>query len=117
MSNGLTKEDVLKFDQKLKFYCWPVCSNFQETDLNRLEKAENFNQENYDEAVSIYIYWRNNILPTVADEEKDSFHICFGQQVYNILCMFAADHHIHLALQCWNILLIGLNYYSHSWEL
>ena len=99
-SSILSKEDVDKLDEKLNYYCWPTPLNYQETDFNKLEHAENFNKDTYKEAVCIYIYWRSTILPSLAQEEQESFHICFGQQVYKILHMFAPDHHIHLALQC-----------------
>ena len=61
MSDGLTKKDVDKLDEKLKFYCWPPHSNFNETDLSKLENAQNFNSDTYDEAVAIYIYWKKEV--------------------------------------------------------
>ena len=99
MANGLTIEAVQQLDKKLKFYCWPEITNYQESDLIKLEKIENFNKDNYDEAVAIYIYWRNTVLPTIEEPEKEGFHLCLGQQIYNILHMYAPAHHIHLALR------------------
>ena len=98
--SGLTLENVRKLDQKLKLYCWPPYLSYSESDLTKLEKTDNFTKDTYEQAVAIYIYWRNFILPTLDKNQCDSFHLCFGQQVYNILHMFAPDHHIHLALQC-----------------
>ena len=99
MARGLSKEDIANFDHKLKFYCWPVVTNYAESALERLAKTENFNANNYEEAVAIYIYWKQKILPTVEKEEQDGHHLCFGQQVYNILHLYAPEHHIHLALR------------------
>ena len=96
---GLSISDVDLLDNKLRFYCWDEITDWDEKYLLKLADTNNFNTDNYDEAVSIYLYWKNSILPTLAPEEHDSTRICFGQQVYNILHLLAPNHHIHLALK------------------
>ena len=99
MAKGLSYQDVLKLDAKLKFFCWPSYTNYQESDLTKLEDTKNFNEDTYDEAVAIYIYWKKSILPSIEMGEQENYHHCLGQQVYNILHLFAPNHHIHLALR------------------
>ena len=74
--------------------------SFLESALEKLARTEDFNSNNYEEVVTIYIYWKETILPTLATEEEDGHHLCFGQQVYNILHLYAPEHHIlHFATE------------------
>ena len=97
--SGLTHDDVDLLDNKLRFYCWDVITEMDEENLQKLSKIENFNENTYDQAVSIYLYWKNKILPTLAPEEQPATRLLFGQQIYNILHVLAPRHHIHLALK------------------
>ena len=99
MATGLSYENVLLLDRKLKFYCWPENNSVQDADVAKLSDTKNFSKDSYEEAVAIYLYWRKNMLPTLEQSEQEGFHCCLGQQIYNILHMFAPDHHIHLALK------------------
>ena len=96
---GLTPADVNKLDKKLRLYCWDPIPDFKIEDISKLQKTDNFTKENFEEAVSIYLHWKKDILPTIPMTDRDSIHLCFGQQIFNILHLLAPDHHIHRALK------------------
>ena len=84
------------FNNTLKLFHWPVV---QQVDIKTLESADNFNANNYSQAVGTYIKWRNEFLPKLRPEEQNELQALHAQLTYNILHAHAPNHHIHLALK------------------